>query len=144
MATTTDQDIKRLYARLYDRSDIPLFRVGTIVITTVAALWLLCGAVNYLVLGRDMARQRDRAVLAFGYGPAFGPLRVAQSRTTVRVFDRRVPIRQGALLFGGGALALCLLPMFVGQEQQAQRERQRRVARKHAERQGRLPPTSGR
>src|SRR5918998_1636282 len=140
MATTTDQDIKRLYARLYDRSDLPASRFGTIVITTVAVLWLLCGAVNYLVLGRDMARQGDRAVLAFGYGPAFGPLRVAQSRTTVRVFDRRVPIRQGALLFGGGALALCVLPLMFGQEQQAQRERQRRAAREHAERQGRFAP----
>src|SRR5688500_7787026 len=125
MATTTDPNMKRLYARLYDRNDPPTSKFGTIVITTVAVLWAICGAVNYLVHGGDMMHQRDRAVLAFGYGPAFGPLRVAQSRITVRVFDRRVPIRQGALLFGGGALALCVLPLMFGQEQQAQRERQR-------------------
>src|SRR4028119_1742126 len=114
MAQAGDREIRRLYARLYDRNDIPGSRIGMIVITSVAVLWLVSALVNYAVLGRDIARPKERAILALGYGPAFGPLGVARSRSTVQIVGRRLPVRQGATLVGGGALALCLLPFFLG------------------------------
>jgi len=142
MAKAMDRDIRRLYARLYDRNDITVSRLGMIVIASVAVLWLVSGLVNYAVLGRDIPRPRERAILALGYGPAFGPLHVARSRSTVRFFGRRLSVRQGATLVGGGALALCVLPFFLGGEQRGRQERWRRAARNHAEQQGRLPPTT--
>ncbi len=114
MGRSTDRYIQRLYARLYDRIDLGGSRIGSIVVASIALIWLVCGAFNYLVLGRDIARPRERAVLAFGYGPAFGPLHVARARTTVRVLNKRLSVKQGALLVGGGALALCLAPMLLG------------------------------
>src|SRR5919202_560169 len=44
----------------------------------LAAVWLLCGAVNYLILGRPIPDHQMRALWAVAYGPAFGPLHIAQ------------------------------------------------------------------
>ena len=87
MAKVIDRDIRRLYARLYDRDDIPVSRLGIILVASVAVVWLVSGLVNYTVLGRDIPRPRERAMLALGYGPAFGPLEVARSRSTVRILS---------------------------------------------------------
>src|SRR5688572_11284686 len=102
MAKTMDGDIRRLYRRLYDRDDIGVSRAGTILITIVVVVWLLCGLFNYMVLGRDIPRQRDRALLAVAYGPTFAPLDVAHASSTVRLFGKPLPVRHGATLIGGG------------------------------------------
>src|SRR4028118_2108169 len=104
MAQAGDREIRRLYARLYDRDDIPASRATMILITSVAVLWLMSALVNYAVLGRDIRRPKERAMLALGYGPAFGPLAVARSPSTVWLFGRHLPVRQGATRVGGGAL----------------------------------------
>ncbi len=46
MAQTMDKDIQRLYARLYDRSDLGGSRIGNIVLASIALIWLLSGAFN--------------------------------------------------------------------------------------------------
>ncbi len=131
--------LKSLYARLYDRTDLRGPGSGLRLVLIVGSVWVLCGVVNYVVLGRAYAQPRDRAMLAFGYGPTFVPLGLRHPRSTIAVGSKRIPVRAGAHLVGGGVLLLCMLPLLLGGEQGAPRARWQRLARQHAVRQGRLP-----
>lgn len=139
MTTTTDTGLKALYARLYGRSDLRGSGVGLRLLSAIAAVWLLCGVLNLGLLALSGTRPRDRALLAFGYGPAFLPLGLLQPRSTISVAGKRIPVRAGAQLLGGSVLLLCVLPFLVGGDASAHRARWQRLARKHAARQGRLP-----
>jgi len=130
--------LKRLYARLYARSDLRGSGLGIRLVLAFGAVWLLCGVLNFAVLGRAYPRPRERAILAFGYGPAFVPLGLRQPRSTITVASKRIPVRAGAHLFGGGVLLLCIMPFLLG-EQGVPRARWQRLAHHHAVRQGRLP-----
>jgi hypothetical protein len=147
MAEKMDPQVRALYARIYDRNDLVRTRqLGSRLALLVATVWLLCGAFNYLGPGRRIGNQRDRAVFAFAYGPAFGPLHLARGQRTIAVFGRRAPARMGAVVVGGSALGLCLLLAFGGGEERAVRVRQRRRAQRYAaDYQGRpLPKTVAR
>src|ERR687885_418089 len=116
MTEKLDPQVKALYNRLYDRSDlVPGAPLGRRLALGLAAVWLLCGAVNYLVLGRQIVDHQTRAVLALAFGPAFGPLHVTQAQGAVGVLGYGLPAGIGGLLLGGGALGVCALLAFVGQ-----------------------------
>src|SRR5919199_3821331 len=133
MGEKMDPQVKALYARVYDRSDlVPVASVGRRLALGLAAAWLVCGAVNYLVLGRQIADRQTRVVLAVAFGPAFGPLHVAQAQGAVGVFGYGLPAGLGGLLLGGGALAGCALLAFVGQADRAHRTSQRPQAQAYA------------
>src|ERR671932_2085276 len=92
MAEKMDPQVKALYNRIYDRSDlVPVAPLGRRLALGLAAVWLLCGAVNYLVLGRQIADHQTRAVLAVAYGPAFGPLHVAHAQGAVGMVGYGLP-----------------------------------------------------
>src|SRR5919202_5189055 len=133
MAEKMDPQVKALYNRIYDRSDlVPVAPLGRRLALGVAAVWLLCGAVNYLVLGRQIADHQTRVILALAYGPAFGPLHVAQAQGAVAVFGYGLPAGLSGLLLGGGAITLCALLAFVGQADRAHWTIQRREAQQYA------------
>jgi hypothetical protein len=106
----------------------------------LAAAWLLCGLYNYVVLAPPTQPPRDRAMRAFVFGPAYAPLGVARAGRTMVIRRKPVPTTSVLLLVGAipsGVLALLLVG---GGERGAQRDRQRRAARRHAEAQGRPLP----
>src|SRR5919199_312652 len=133
MGEKMDPQVKALYARVYDRTDlVPVTSVGRRLALGLAVVWLFCGAVNYLVLGRQIADHQTRAVLAVAYGPAFGPLHVAHAQGAVGVVGYGLPVVLAGMLLTGGMLAVCALLVFVGQADRAYRIRQRRQAQDYA------------
>ncbi len=108
--------LKPLYDRLYARTDLRGSGLHLRLVLVVGAVWLLCGVLNFTVLGRAFLQPRERAVLAFGYGPAFVPLGLMQPRSTIAIASKRIPVRAGAQLVGGSVLLLCMLPLLMGGE----------------------------
>ena len=133
MATTTDPGLKALYARLYGRNDL---RGSALRLAAARGGGQPCGccvACSISACSRvSGTRPRDRALLAFGYGPALVPLGLLQPRSTIAVAGKRIPVRAGAQLLGGSVLMLCVLPFFLGGEQSSHRARWQRLARQHA------------
>jgi type IV secretion system protein VirD4 len=133
-----DPDVKRLYSRLYDRSDLGNYRGQTIAGLIIAGVWLFFGLINYQFLA-DSIPKDQRKIVAFGYGPAFVPLNVAKTGPKVEIAGLGVPVRAGALL---GALPLGLAGLLIvgNQTERSQRDRQRRKAQQYAAAQGRPLP----
>ncbi len=135
-----DQEIKHLYRRLYGRSDLGTSQPQTVLTLVLIAAWLLCGLYNYIWLTPPTQRPRERAIQAVAFGPAYAPLGVARAGRTLQLRHKPVPIKSLMLLVGAIPSGLLALLLFGGGERAAQRERQRRAARKHAEAQGRPLP----
>ncbi len=135
-----DPEIKHLYRRLYDRSDLGTSKPQTVLTLLLITAWLLCGLYNYVVLAPPTQPPGERAIRAVAFGPAYAPLDVARAGRTIRIRRKPVPTKSVMLLIGAMPIGLLALLLFGGGERGAQRARQRRAARKHAEAQGRPVP----
>lgn len=133
-----DPDVKRLYSRVYDRSDLGNYRGQTIAALVIAGVWLFFGLINYQFFADALPRDQ-RKILAFGYGPAFMPLHVPRTGPEVEIAGLGVPVRLGALI-GALPLGLAGLLAFGNQTERDQRSRQRRKAQQYAAAQGRPLP----
>lgn len=142
---TRDPLFERLSQRVYDRTDLVASQKPKyVLIAIILGVWLSFGAYNYLGPAQAIRAPQQRALYAFGFGPAFGPLQIARAGATLtfklpRVGERRIATRQAALL-GALPLGLCMLILFAGQEQRSRREVQRVQAQKFAREQGRPLP----
>ncbi len=136
-----DQEIKQLYARLYGRSDLGTSRPQTVLTLVLIAAWLLCGLYSYVFLAPPTQPPRERVIRAVAFGPAYVPLGVARAGQTMLIRHKPVPTKSVMLLVGSMPIGLLALLLFGGGDHGAQRARQRRAARKHAEAQGRPSPT---
>ncbi len=135
-----DHEIKHLYRRLYGRSDLGTSQPQTVLTLVLVASWLLCGLYNYVVLAPPTQPLRERAIRAVAFGPAYAPLAVARAGQTMAIRRKPVPTKSVMLLVGAIPIGLLTLLLFGGGERGAQRVRQRRAARRHAEAQGRPLP----
>ena len=131
-----------LYDRLYARSDLTPSRVPQLVVRAILIVWLLAAAVNFLILDRATPDPRDRAIRAIAFGPTFAPLGVARAGTTLRIAGKRVPTRLVMVAVAGLVGGLCFLLMNADGQRAAARSKQRRAARRHAERQARPNPST--
>ncbi len=137
-----DREIKRLYRRLYGRSDLGTATPQTVFTLVLVAAWLLCGLYNYAVLAPPTQPPRERVIRAVAFGPAYAPLGVARAGRALAIRRKPVPTKSVMLLVGSMPIGLLALLLFGGGERGAQRDRQRRAARKHAAAQGRPTPAA--